>query len=199
MVWHDMSVGSWHFRYTKTEQDKPEFVNCDSNGTPLKKVGGSFNKGYYVNEKTGEKVDKAFKLINGKASAGFKGRIKNTDKFEVVEQDEAEDVLVEHTYLVDSNELYNELNEKGKAVRFNGWFGNGYCVYRCYITPSKMYKGWCLMKAGTGSLKASVGKIIKEDSEQKALKKRLQETSVASNVAQVSPEEMMAITLQAQS
>ena len=200
MVWKELTIGSWKFRYTKAEQDEPVFADCDENGQMLQKVSGSFTKGYYLNEKTGAKVDKAFKLINGKASKGFDGPMKGTDKYDVVSKDEYSDLTeVEHTYLADSPEIYELLTkeQEGKAVKFFGHFGRGYKAFKVFMIPSPL-KGYCLMRAGKGSLLKSVEQIVTKDKEEKTLKEALKKIKLGgANVASISDDEMIAATLQA--
>jgi len=198
MVWKNITIGNWNFRYTKAEQDDPVFEDCDEQGQVLQKVSGSFTKGYYINEKTGEKVEKAFKLINGKPSKGFEGPMKGTDKYELVNKSEYEDMTeIEHTYLADAPEIYDMLTKEndGKAVKFFGHFGRGYKAFKVFMIPSPL-KGYCLMRAGKGSLVKSVEQIVAKDNEEKALKKALANTKLGANVPSISDDEMMAATLQ---
>lgn len=175
MVWFDLKVGSWKLKYTPLAIPENEFQDCDEKGNILKRVSGKFERGHFVNEKTGETLDKSFKLINGKATAEFKGRVKEVEKFVEIPRDEAEDVIIEKEFLVESDELYNTLSEKGKAIKFGGWYGTGYKAYKCYLTPSRLFKGFLIMSCGRGQKTDVIKDIVGELNDIKSKKQKLAE------------------------
>lgn len=164
MVWYNLEINGHKCKYTPLAVGEKEYPNCDSDGNILTRVSGKFEKGHFVNEKTGDKHEKAFKLINEKVSKGFSGRIKEVtqEQLIMVESGESEDLLTEKEFLLENEDLYDELLEKEKEVKFGGWFGNGYKAYRVYVMPSKLYKGFCIMKVGRGN-KADIIKGLVED------------------------------------
>jgi len=153
--------------------EEKEYPSCDSEGNILKRVSGKFEKGYFINEETGEKHDKAFKLINGKASEGFKGRIKEVENPIYVEKGESEDLLIEKEFLLDCPRLYEHLQKENKELIFGGYFGNGYKAYKVYVVPSELYKGFCIMKGGRGQKSTIMKGIVGDLSEMNELKSKL--------------------------
>jgi hypothetical protein len=183
VVWYDLSIGNrFKVKYTPIKPTETEYPDVDEKGNPLKRISGTFTKGYFINEQTGERHEKAFKLINGQASSGWTGRIKAVDEGEYifVDEKEADDLIVEHTFLVESQRLFDELKAQKQALIFAGWYGNGYKVYKCYITPSEIYEGWCLMRCGTAQLSEQIGKAVGELTEMRELRKRLEQIELNS-------------------
>lgn len=179
MVWFDLTIGQRHkVKYTPLNPQIEEYKDCDEQGNVLKRVSGTFTKGSFVNEETGETHEKAFKLINGKASSGFTGKIKEVENPVYVEKAQAEDLLSEKEFLVESDSLFKELSEKNQAVSFKGWFGNGYRVYRVYVIPSELYKGFCIMKCGRGLKSDIIQGIVGSLKEHRALKEKLAEVEL---------------------
>jgi len=176
-IWFDLTLGHKKVKYTPLNPQIEEYKDCDDKGNVLKRVSGSFTKGHFVNEETGETHEKSFKLINGKASSGFTGKIKEINPI-YVEMEQAEDLLSEKEFLVESDSLFDELTEKNQAITGKGWFGNGYRVYRIYITPSKLYKGFCIMKCGRGLKSEIIGGIVGGLKEHRALKDKLKEVEL---------------------
>lgn len=177
MTWFDLQLGNKKVKYTPLNADIKEYPNCDSEGNILKRVSGKFEKGHFINEKTGETHDKAFKLINGKASSGWTGKIKEmTPTYCDIEQ--AEDLLTEKEYLVESDSLFKELTEKNQAITGKGWFGNGYKIYRIFITPSKLYKGYCIMKCGRGVKSEIIRQIVGDLKNYRELQEELKKVEV---------------------
>jgi len=174
-TWFNLQLGNKNIKYTPLSPQIKEYQDCDENGNILKRVSGSITKGHFVNEETGQIQDKAFKLINGKASAGFTGKIKEVPNPSYVEKSESEDLLTEKEFLVESDNLFNELTEKNQAVRFNGWFGNGYKAYKIYVVPSELYRGFCIMKCGRGLKSEIIGEIVGSLKDYRALKEKLAE------------------------
>ena len=194
MAWNKLKIGKFDVKYTSLEVKGKVYPYCDEEGKVLKKVSGKFEKGYFLNEENGEKIDKAFKLINGKASKGFSGRIKEVDKPLEVDKEEVEDLIIEKEYLVENKELFDELENKGKAFKFGGWFGNGYKAYRVYVYPSKLYKGFCLMACGRGQKSEIMKELIADLKEDERLKSQVEEFEKSMNkVNKVKVEELIAI------
>ena len=173
MVWNNIKIGKWNVKYSPLDIKEKEYPYCDEKGNPLKRVSGKLEKGYFINEATGEKQDKAFKLINGKATEGFKGRIKDVENPIEVSKDEVEDLLVEKEFLAENQSLYDELEAKGKAYKFGGWFGNGYKAYRVYIYPSKLYKGFLIMACGRGQKSEIIKELVSDLEEDKQMKAKI--------------------------
>lgn len=178
-MWHELKLGNIKVKYTPLEPDTVELKDCDKDGNILKRISGSFEKGYLINEQTGERHEKAFKLVNGKASEGFKGRIKEVEKPIYVEQSKAEDIIIEKEYLVESEELYNELLEKKQALLFGGYFGNGFKAYKCYVSPSPLYRGFLIMRCGRQQLSEKITNIVSELKEYRRLTEKLKEIELA--------------------
>lgn len=174
MVWYNLSIGNFSGKYTALNPPIEEHENCDENGNILKRVSGKFEKGHFVNEESGEIHDKAFKLVKGKASSGFKGRIKEVENPIYVESGESEDLLVEKEFLLDSPRLYEKLLSEGKEAIFGSWFGNGYKAFKTYVVPSKLYKGFCIMKSGRGQKSQIIGGLIGGVTEMNDLKAKLE-------------------------
>jgi len=197
LVWYDLTLGNKHkVKYTPIHTPETEYEDVDSDGTPLKKVAGSFTKGYWLNEKTGQRVEKAYKLINGQVSSGWTGRTKEVsdDELFYVDEQEVEDLITEHTFLVESQRLFNELKEKKQALLFPIWVGNGFKIYKAYITPSKLYDGFCLMKCGRGQLSEQIGKVVGELKEYRELKGKLEQIELnAKKVNNINPLDILKI------
>ena len=193
-MWNNITIGKFKVKYTALDIKEKSYPYCDENGNVLKKVSGKFERGHYINETNGEKVDKAFKLINGKASSGFVGRIKNIENPIEISRDEVEDLLIEKEYLAENQELYNELESKDKAYKFGGWFGNGYKAYRVYIYPSKLYKGFLIMACGRGQKSEVIKELVSELEESESMKKKIADfEKEMSNVNKVKVEELIQI------
>jgi len=194
MVWFSIKIGDkYEAKYTPLNPIKKEYESCDKEGNILKKVSGKFEKGHFINEKTGEIHDKAFKLIKGKASSGFTGKIAKLDVKEV-KPSEVEDLLIEKEFLVDCPKLYDELIKENKSFISAGWFGNGYKAYKVYIEASKLYKGYCNMKCGTTSKSEIITDVIGELTESNRLKEKLAEVELTiQSVNKVNVEDLIQI------
>ena len=124
MVWFDLTIQhsdkKYNVRYTPIPDGRVEYPYCDANGNMLVRVKGKQgDKGYFLNENNGEKHDKSFRLINGKATAGFTGRIKEVEKSIKTDIEETDDISIEDEYLAESEELYNDLKKDNKAIKFS--------------------------------------------------------------------------------
>jgi hypothetical protein len=194
MVWNKIQIGKFKVKYTSIEVPKKDYPYCDKDGNVLQKVSGKFERGHYLNEETGEQHQKAYKLINGKASKGFVGRIKNVENPIEISKDEVEDLIIEKEYLAENQELYNELESKGKAYKFGGWFGNGYKAYRVYVYPSKLYKGFCIMACGCGQKSEVIKDLVEELEEDEKMKKKAKEfENELDNVNKVKVDELIQV------
>jgi len=170
--WYNLKVGSFNLRYTTLNPLEKEYPYCDKDGKLLKKIAGKFEKGYFQDEQ-GNKVDTAFRLINGKALQKLK-KTSDVANYKEVELNEVEDLLQEKVYLVECDNLLEELNESGKALKFGFTNGNGFKVYKAYIYPSKIYKGYLFMSLGT----TQVSEIIREIDEIKTKKEKLKSIEI---------------------
>ena len=196
MVWYNLTVEGIAVKYAKTKKEKiNKWQICDESGdTEIEYVKGSLQPGYYVKKSTGEKVLKVHRMVNGKISAGFTGRIKDVSKVLHVPVEEAEDLEIDHKYVIDSQELYDKLKNSNQALKFLGWFGNGFTVYKCYIFPSKVYEGFCVMIAGEQSTSENISSVIEERIAEKEMQKRLSKVKVAAGkVNNLDPEELLAL------
>jgi len=174
MVWYNLKIGSWNIKYTALKPEENEYPYCDSNKNILKKIAGKFEKGYFINEATQEKFDSAFRLINNNAYAKLQ-KTKEVLNYKEVDVEEVEDLLVEKQYLIECDSLLRELNASGKALKFGFTNGNGFKVYKAYISPSKIYKGYLFMLLGT----TQISSIITSIDEVKSQKAKLKDIEVS--------------------
>ena len=188
MVWYNLKVGSWNLKYTALNPIEKEYPYCDSEGKVLEKVTGKFEKGYFLNS-NGEKVDSAFRLINNKPYAKLQ-KTKEVTNYKEVDIKEVEDLLQERVYLIENDNLLEELKATGKALKFGFTNGNGFKVYKAYIYPSKLYSGYLFMSLGT----TQISELIMAIDEVKAQKKEAEQISVTiQGVNRASVDELIAI------
>lgn len=178
MVWYSLRVGSFNLKYTPLSPIDKKYPYCDIAGNVLKKVAGKFEKGYFINENTGEKSDKAFFLINGKPYAKL-DKTKETDNYKEVDKNEVDDLIIEKQYVVECDSLFEEISETGKALKFGISLGGGGAygsvkVYKAYIHTSELYKGLLFMSLGT----TQKSEVIKDIVDSQTQKKKLQEIEV---------------------
>jgi hypothetical protein len=138
MVWFNIRVGTFNLKYSPLKEKKNEFLPCDKDGNVLKRISGHLEKGYFLNESTSEKHDKAFLLINGKAFDKF-ARTKETDRYKEVEFNEVFDLVNPKMYLCESEKLLAELQDTGKALKFGISFG-GQQTYMAFVFINPLYK-----------------------------------------------------------
>ena len=169
-MWFNLKIGNWNLRYTGLVPVVKEYENCDKDGNALKKISGKFEKGFFINEETQEQHDKAYKLINGKPYAKL-SKTKEVTNYKEVDINEVEDLLQERVYLVDCDELLNDLKNSGKALKFGFTNGNGFKVYKAYLYPSKIYKDYLFMSLGT----TQISELIREIDGIKQQKKKLEQ------------------------
>jgi len=170
MRWTDLKIGSWGVKITPITDEKESYPRCDAKGNILKYISGTLQKGTYVNEATGEKLDTAFYLIDGKASQGFE-RTKELAEGEYKEVDikEAEDLKDTHLYIVEGDALLRELGSSGKALKF--WYSNGKTSqYLAYLYPSELYKGFMFMKLGTTQISKKIEGLMEGKAQEMKLK-----------------------------
>lgn len=172
-TWYNLRVGSWNLKYTPLNPIEKEYPYCDKDGNILSKVAGKFEKGYFLNEKSGEKVETAFRLIKDKPMAKL-SKTKETTLFKEVDISEVEDLLVERQYLVENDILLRELGDSGKALKFGFTNGNGFKVFKAYIYPSKIYEGYMFMSLGT----TQISELIKEIADDKAKNEKLKKIEI---------------------
>lgn len=168
-MWNNLKLGNFNLKITPLNPIEKEYPSCDKDGNLLKKISGKFEKGYYINEETGEKHDTAFKLINGKPYSKL-SKTKEINVFKEVDKAEVGDLLIEKQYLVENDLLLEELRTKGKAIKFGFTNGNGFKVFKGYLYPSEVYKNYMLLALGT----TQISEIIKDIDEIKSQKKKLE-------------------------
>lgn len=162
MVWKTLKVGNWVLKYCPIKEETTEYLDCDKDGNILTRVKGTYTKGFFLNEKTGEKHTTAFKLINGKPRAKLP-LTKEVLKYVEIPFNEVEDLKYENLYLVECDNLYNELMETEMALKFGMTNGNGYKAYKSYLYPSKLYKGYLFLAQGNTQISKVVGELIQEN------------------------------------
>jgi hypothetical protein len=176
MVWYNLKINYknkvFDCKYKGLAIEEVEYPYCDSEGNILKKVSGKFEKGYFINEDTQQTHDKAYRLINGKASKGFSGRIKEVIAT-IVNEGENEDLLIDKEYLLENEELYNLLVENKEEIKFLAFFGTGYKAYKVYVYPSKLFNGFCIMKCGRGNKSDIMKDLIQDRDDLKNLTEKL--------------------------
>jgi hypothetical protein len=175
--WFDISIAGKKAKWKVLNEEEKEYPYCDSKGNALKKVAGSFTKGYFFNETTGEKIDKAFRLINGKANAGFTGRTKEikAEQTRYIPINEIDDLLVSKTGIMICEELYKELTEKKQALKTGLWVGNGYKGWKTLIYPSPIYKDVLMVKMGISQLSDRISTELSDLEETQRLKNKLKD------------------------
>lgn len=188
MVWYNLKIGSFTIKYTALNPIEKEYPYCNAEGKEVKKISGKFEKGYFVDSE-GNKIDTAYRLINNKPYAKLT-KTKEVNNYKEVELNEVEDLLQERVYLVESDSLLRELSESGKALKFGFTNGNGFKVYKAYIYPSKIYKGYLFMSLGT----TQISELITEIDEVKAQKKKAEQiTTSIQGINRASVEELIQI------
>jgi hypothetical protein len=106
--------------------------------------------------------------------------------------EEVGDLLVEKEYLVESEQLYEELQSTGKAYKTLAYFGTGYKAYKVYISPNPIYKGFLDMRAGTTNKSEIMKEVVGDLTETKRLKEKLAEIELATQqVAQLKMEDLI--------
>jgi len=173
MVWYELKIGSFNLKYTPLKPREVDFPYCDSQGNILKRVVEGKGKSFFLNENTGEKVNVAFRLVNNKPLAKLQ-KTKVVKTYKEVDKSEVEDLIVEKEYLVECDNLLENLQDTGKSLKFGFTFGNGFKVYKAYIHTNKLYKGFLFMSVGT----TQKSEIIHEIAESLNHRKKLEETDL---------------------
>lgn len=173
-MFYNLKIGIWNIKYTGLNPVEREYESCDKDGNILSKVSGKFEKGYYMNNQTGERTETAFKLINGKPYAKL-SKTKEVSNYKEVDVSEVDDLLTERVYLVECDTLLQELTDSNKALKFGFTNGNGFKYYLAYICPSKLYKGYLMMYLGT----TQISELIREIDEVKSKSKKLEQINIA--------------------
>ena len=122
MVFFSIRVGNYNIKYSPFSDEDEQYPICDKEKTILEYVKGTRTNGYYINPVSKEKVDKTFMLVNGEPKEKFE-KTKETDKFRIVENQEANDLVNPKMYIVECDKLKEELRESGKSLKFG--FSNG--------------------------------------------------------------------------
>jgi hypothetical protein len=187
--WYNLKVGSFALKYMPLNPIEKDYPYCDKEGNVLKKVSGKFEKGYFINEATGDKLNEALRLINNKPYAKLQ-KTKEATNYKEVEISEVEDLLTENMYLVECDALLRELNDTGKAFKFGFCNGNGYKACKAYVYPSKIYKGYLFMALGRTQISELICEI---DSIKKDKKKAEQIATTIQGIDRAKVEDLIAI------
>ena len=167
-IFYNLKIGSWACKITPLSPVEKDYPHCDKDGNLLTKVPGTYTKGHFVNDATGEKHTTTFRLINGKPFAKM-DKTKEVTKYFEVDSSEADDLLVEKQYLVECDSLCEDLKNSGKALKFP--FTNGYFKgYKAYLLPSKIYSGFMIMYLGTTQISDIIRDIITDKDNNKKAK-----------------------------
>jgi len=134
-------------------------------------------KPFYINTKTGERHETAFKLVNGSPKSEMK-KTESTDNFMYCDEEEVNNLVIDKEYLVRGEDLYNDLKDKKKGLKVGLSFGRGLKGYRCILTPSKNYKGFLDMRAGQKYKSEVVEGKVMELEETERLKELLSQVSL---------------------
>ena len=189
MVFYSLKIGNWNLKYCPLNAVVKDYPYCNAQGEVLTKVTGHYDKGYYLNEKTGQQEQTAFRLINNKPYAKL-SKTKEVVTYKEVNIEEVEDLLQERVYLVECDSLLNDLKESGKALKFGFTNGNGFKVYKAYIYPSKLYKGYLFMSLGI----TQISELIMQLEEVKAQNKKAEQiTQTIQGINRASVEELITI------
>lgn len=180
MTWYNLSINAGGkkipVKYFRLQSEKKEYPYCDADGKLLTRVSGTIQKGHFVDSE-GNKHEKAFRLINGKATEEFRGRIKEAERTKEIPINEI-DIIAEKQFIIDSEELYDYLKKNNTALVFGGWFGTGYNGEKCYVYPSPLFPNFCEMTTGISS-KLQVGRqAITQLQEDKRLRDKLKSVDI---------------------
>jgi len=180
MIWYNLRVGSYFLKYTGLKPKEIKYPYCDKDGNILKYVKGNFESGYFENEK-GIKQEQTFFLINNKPYSKI-AKTKETDNYREVDKKEVDDLIIEKTYIVESEKLYNDLSTTNKALKFGMSFGGGgkfgsVKTYYAYVHTSDLYKGFLFMSVGT----TKKSEALLEITESLTQKKKLAELNLVVN------------------
>jgi hypothetical protein len=173
MVWFNLRVGTYNLKYTTLNPIKKENEYCDSEGNLLTYNSGKFESGYFTDAK-GQRHEQAFFLVNGKPMAKI-SKTKETDNYREVDKKEIDDLIIEKQYIVDSDKLYNDLKDSGKALKFGMALGGGgkfgsIKVYYAYVYTSDLYEGILFMALGTTKKSEIINEVLGDIKQKQKLK-----------------------------
>ena len=169
MVWYKLKIGKYDTEVSPLNPKSENFKDCDKDGNVLTKKAGTYTRGTYINETTGEEHEVAFKLIKGKAM-GKLSKTKEVQNFKEVDVREQDDLIIEKEYLMKSDWLLQELKTTGKALKFAYTSGNGYKVYFAYVKPHPIYTDYLSMVLGTTKKSEIIEGLIQAEEEKAKVK-----------------------------
>lgn len=184
MVWHNLRIGNFKAKVTSINKKEVVYPDVDENGNELKRVSGHFEKGYFLTSE-GNKVERAFKLINGKARDKLQ-KTKEVVAFKEVSKFEVFNLMSESYYYVECDELQEYLKEKDTAIKFGFTNGNGYKIYVAYVV---LFGNALIMFCGQGYLTEQ----LQEVEEGKIAQKLLAELKGVPKVEALKVEELIAL------
>lgn len=187
MPMYSIRVGTFMLKYTPLKENAQEYSAVDKDGNALNWVAGHLEKGYFINEATGQHLEKAFMLINGQVLDKF-SRTKETDKYKEVDKSEVLDLLNPKMYYVECDRLKQELKDSNKALKFGLSFG-GKKMYFAYIYVNELYDE-LFMNIGTTKISEQI-LSIKEIQKQKEKVKHL--TLTIQGIEKASIEQLMVL------
>ena len=165
MVFYNLKVGSYELKYTPLKTTTTEYPYCDSEGNILKRVVEGKTNAFYLNEKTGEKLPNAFRLIKDKPMAKL-SKTKEVTNFKEVDVKEINDLIIEKEYLVFNDLLLRDLKQNNNCLKFGFTNGNGFKVFLAFVYVNPLYPELLFMALGN-SKKSEIIKQIKELQNQK--------------------------------
>ena len=172
--WTDLKIGVWDLKITPIKPKTQEYQDVDETGQPVKRVKGMYERGYFV-KSNGDKLNKAYKLINGKAMDKLK-KTKVITKYIEVDKKEVSNFMCEKYYFVECDALKQQLNDSEKALKFGYTSGNGFKVYTGYIS---LFGNCLLMRLGLGYLSNQIAEI-EQGTKAKEMLQELQQPLVQS-------------------
>lgn len=138
MVFFSVRVHTYNIKYSPFSDDDESYPIVDQNKTILEYVKGTRTNGYYINPTTKEKVDKTFMLVNGDIKEKFE-RTKETDRYKFVDPNEVADLVNPKMYIVECDNLKQELMISKKALKFGISFGGKSKPYYAIICLNPIY------------------------------------------------------------
>lgn len=183
MVFYNLKIGSYEVKYTPLKINSVDYPYCDKEGNVLKRVVEGKTTAYYINEKTQEKHNIAFRLINNKPMAKL-SKTKEVTNYKEVESKEVNDLIIEKEYLVFNDLLLRDLKDSKKVLKFGFTNGNGFKVYLAFIYINPLYPNLLFMCLGNAK-KSEIIKQIKELQTQKEKLKSIELSIQGINKAKV--------------
>ncbi|MEK6884455.1 MAG: hypothetical protein AABY22_32785 [Nanoarchaeota archaeon] len=156
-----LTLGRHELRLYPLKQDRLPLKDCDREGKPLTRKAGYLPAKYFYEDTEKEYKGDAFKLVNGEAKAKFK-RTTKIPLYKYVDERNADDLITERYFYVDSPSLSDELEDNFKqAIPIIFTFGNGFMLYQGFIYYSDSYKS-LICKMGLGSLSEKIKEVREE-------------------------------------